>query len=106
MRMPDDFNRTQQLCQIFYDNLSGFDGELLDQSELDRVPYLMQFHSRKGDYVIGDVNPEQTKADYRAQGVIDENGNLNLERFDELVCANRAHLYTEANFAKQAQAAA
>ena len=103
IRQPGDFNRTQKLCQIFFDNFTGFDGELLAQSDIDKIPYLMQFHSRRGDHVIGDVNPEQTKADYRAQGVIDKDGNLDLNRFEELVAANRAQLFTEANFARQAQ---
>ncbi len=101
VRMPDDFNRTQQLCQIFFGAFAGYDGELLNQADLDKIPYLMQFHNRKGDYAIGDVNPEQMRADFRAQGVLDKSNTLNMARFEELVQANRAGLYVERNFALQ-----
>ena len=38
IRMPEDFNRTQRLCQIFFGGFAGHDGELLSQSDLDRIP--------------------------------------------------------------------
>lgn len=56
------------------------------------------FTRTKGDAGIADVNPDQTVEDYRAQGIIDESGTLNWERFNALVSANRSNLYTEANF--------
>ena len=107
IRMPDDFNRTQQLCQIFYGNMAGYNGELLDQSDLDRIPYLMQFQNAKGDAVIGDVNPDQIRADYRRQGLIDTSNQLNWDRFAEMIKANRNGLWTsEQNFGQTARDAA
>jgi len=101
MRMPDDFNRAQRLCQIFFGGVKGYDGELLDQSDLDGIPYLMQFQNAKGDAVIGDINPEQMLADYRHQGLIDKSGSLDWDSFAEMIEANRSRLWTgEQNFAK------
>ncbi|RUS63642.1 hypothetical protein EGN72_03090 [Pseudorhodobacter sp. E13] len=103
VRMPDDFNRTQRLCQIFFGGLAGHDGELLDQSDLDRIPYLMQFQNSKGDAVIGDVNPDQMRADYRRQGIIDDSGDFNWDVFATMVEANRLGLWTgEENFSRSA----
>lgn len=104
IRMPDDFNRTQQLCQIFYGNLAGYNGELLSQPDLDRIPYLMQFQNEKGDAVIGDVNPEQMRADYQRQGIIDAGGNFDWDLFAQMVEANRLALWTgEENFGRAAR---
>lgn len=104
IRMPDDFNRTQQLCQLFFGAMAGFNGELMDQSDLNRIPYLMQFKNEKGDAVIGDVNPEQMRADYRRQGIIDAGGNFDWDLFATMVEANRLALWTgEENFAKTAK---
>lgn len=102
IRMPDDFNRTQRLCQIFFGGFAGHDGELLSQSDLDRIPYLMQFQSAKGDAVIGDINPEQMRADYRRQGIIDEDGNFDWDLFAAMVEANRLALWTgEEHFGRE-----
>lgn len=99
IRIPEDFNRTQQLCQIFFGGFAGHDGELLSQSDLDRIPYLMQFQNAKGNAVIGDINPEQMRADYRRQGIIDEDGNFDWDLFAAMVEANRLALWTgEMNF--------
>ena len=107
IRMPNDFNRAQRLCQIFYDRLAGYDGELLDQSDLDRIPYLMQFQTEKGGAVLGDVNPAQMKADYRRQNVLNKDGALNWERFATMIDANRTGLWTgEENFGQTARDAA
>ena len=103
IRMPDDFNRTQQLCQIFFGEFAGYDGSLLNQTDLDRIPYLMQFQNEKGDAVIGDVNPEQMRADYQRQGIIDSGGNFNWDKFAGMVEANRLGLWTgEENYARSA----
>ena len=93
---------TEQFLGAVVGNRALAGNHLLSQSDLDKIPYVMQFHDRKGDYGIADVNPEQTVEDYRAQGIIDQSGVLNWERFTALVMANRANLYTEANFAAQA----
>ena len=103
VRMPGDFNRSQRLCQIFFGNLAGYDGKLLSQTDLAKIPYLMQFHSAKGDHVIGDINPEQMRADYEAQGIVDETGAVNWRRFEALITANRTGLYVEENFAQTSQ---
>ena len=101
IRMPDDFNRAQRLCQIFYGGMVGYNGELLDQSDLDRIPYLMQFQNKKGDAVIGDANPEQMLADYRQQGLLDDDNRLNWKRFSGMVEANRSGLFgSEQNFSQ------
>ncbi len=76
LNMPDDFRRAQWLNQAFFGAMAGYNGELLDQPDLDRIPYLMQFQNEKGDAVIGDVNPDQMRADYRRQGVLDKDGTL------------------------------
>lgn len=103
IHMPEDFNRAQKLCQIFFGGTAGFDGALLGQSDLDRVPYLMQFHSRNGGAVIGDLNPEQMIDDYRQQGLIDKSGHLNWAKFEGMVTANRLALFgSEENFAQPA----
>ncbi|MEP1520381.1 hypothetical protein [Ascidiaceihabitans sp.] len=103
IRLPDDFNRTQQLCQIFFDDFAGYDGSLLSQTDLDRIPYLMQFQNIKGDAVIGDVNPEQMRADYQRQGIIDAGGNFDWGKFAGMVEANRFGLWTsEENHARSA----
>lgn len=103
IRMPEDFNRTQRLCQIFFGGFAGHDGELLSQSDLNRIPYLMQFQSAKGDAVIGDINPEQMRADYRRQGIIDEDGNFDWDLFAAMVEANRLALWTgEEHFGRAA----
>lgn len=107
IRMPDDFNWTQQLCQIFFGDFAGYDGSLLSQTDLDRIPYLMQFQNSKGDAVIGDVNPEQMRADYQRQGIIDAGGNFDWGKFAGMVEANRLGLFTsERNFGQTAQAEA
>lgn len=106
IRMPGDFNRTQQLSQIFFDNFSGYDGELLSQTDLDRIPYLMQFQNEKGDAVIGDVNPDQMLADYRRQGVLNKDDTLNWERFATMIEANRNGLFfREERYGRDAQQA-
>jgi hypothetical protein len=38
LNMPDDFNRAQQLSQAFFGAMAGYNGELLDQTDLDRIP--------------------------------------------------------------------
>lgn len=107
LNMPDDFNRAQQLSQAFFGAMSGYNGELLDQSDLDRIPYLMQFQNEKGDAVIGDVNPDQMRADYQRQGIIGKDGHLDWDRFATMVEANRNGLYTsERNYGQAAQAEA
>ncbi len=93
---------TEKFLGIVVSNRALAGNHLLDQTDLNKIPYLMQFHDRKADYGIVDVNPEQTIADYRAQGIIDQSGVFNWERFEALVMANRANLYSEANFARQA----
>ena len=103
IRLPDDFNPTQQLCQIFFGEFAGYDGTLLNQSDLDRIPYLMQFQNEKGDAVIGDVNPDQMRADYQRQGIIDANGSFDWDRFAGMVEGNRLGLWTgEENHARSA----
>lgn len=107
LNMPDDFNRAQRLSQAFFGAMSGYNGELLDQSDLDRIPYLMQFQNEKGDAVIGDVNPDQMRADYQRQGIIGKDGHLDWDRFAAMVEANRNGLYTsERNYGQTAQAEA
>ncbi|MFK7966949.1 MAG: hypothetical protein AB8C46_23565 [Burkholderiaceae bacterium] len=93
---------TEQFLGTVVGNRALAGNHLLSQSDLDKIPYLMQFHDRKGDYGIADVNPEQTVEDYRTQEIVDKSGVLNWDRFTALVMANRANLYTEANFATQA----
>ncbi|WP_306046562.1 hypothetical protein [Nioella sp. MMSF_3534] len=105
IRMPGDFHRAQRLSQIFFGGLAGHDGELLDQSDLNRIPYLMQFQNERGDAVIGDVDPERMMADYRQQGLVDASNQLDWDRFAEMVEANRMNLWTEENFSHTAQAA-
>ncbi len=103
IRMPDDFNRTQQLCQIFFGEFAGYDGSLLNQTDLDRIRYLMQFQNAKCDAVIGDVNPEQMRDDYLRQGIIDAGGSFNWDKFAGMVEANRLGLWTgEENYARSA----
>ncbi len=105
LNMPDDFNRAQRLSQAFFGAMAGYNGELLDQSDLARIPYLMQFQNEKGDAVIGDVNPDQMKADYRRQGLLDKDGALNWTRFAAMIEANRNGLYvSERNYGQAAQA--
>ena len=105
IRMPGDFHRAQRLSQIFFGGLAGHDGELLDQSDLNRIPYLMQFQNERGDAVIGDVDPERMIEDYRQQGLIDASNQLDWDRFAEMVEANRMNLWTgEENFSLTAQA--
>lgn len=94
---------TEQFLGTVVGNRALAGNHLLSQSDLDKIPYVMQFHDRKGDYGIADVNPEQTLEDYRAQGIIDPSGTLIWDRFNALVMANRANLYTEANYAQAAQ---
>lgn len=107
LNMPDDFNRAQRLSQAFFGAMAGYNGELLDQSDLDRIPYLMQFQNEKGDAVIGDVNPDQMRADYRRQGVVNKDDTLNWDRFAAMIETNRNGLYTsEQNYGQTAQAEA
>lgn len=107
LTMPDDFNRAQRLSQIFFGAMAGYNGELVDQNDLDRIPYLMQFQNEKVDAVIGDVNPEQMRADYRRQGVLNKDGMLNWDRFAAMIETNRNGLWTsEENFGRNAQNAA
>lgn len=105
IRMPGDFHRAQRLSQIFFGGWAGHDGETLDQSDLNRIPYLMQFQNERGDAVIGDVDPERMMADYRQQGLVDASNQLDWDRFAEMVEANRMNLWTEENFSHTAQAA-
>ena len=93
LRLPEDFNRTKRLMQTLYGGTAGYNGEILQQGDLDRIPYLMQFHSSKGDAMRGDVNPDMMRADLETQGVI-ENGSINWQRFENMVMANRANMYT------------
>jgi hypothetical protein len=80
---------------------------LLSDADLQQIPYLLQFQNRRGDLGIEDVNPEQTREDYQAQGILDAHGVLNWDRFAAMVEANRMALYTgERNYALQAQRAA
>jgi hypothetical protein len=105
--MPDDFNRAQLLSQAFFGAMAGYNGELLDQSDLGRIPYLMQFQNEKGDAVIGDVNPDQMRADYRRQGVLNKDGTLNWDRFAAMIETNRNGLYTsEQNYGQTVQSEA
>lgn len=107
INMPDDFNRTQKFCQALYGNLSGYNGELLSQPDLNRIPYQMQFQNDKGDAVIGDINPEQMQADYRRQGIIDAKGRFDWDLFTQMIEANRLALWTgEENFGRTAREAA
>ncbi len=107
LKMPDDFNRAQRLSQAFFGAMAGYNGELLDQTDLDRIPYLMQFQNEKGDAVIGDVNPDQMLADYRRQGVLNKDDTLNWDRFATMIEANRNGLYvSEERFGQNAQAEA
>jgi hypothetical protein len=104
LNMPNDFNLAQKLSQIFFGAMAGYNGELLDQSDLDRIPYLMKFQNQKGDSVIGDVNPEQLRADYQRQGIIGKDGNLNWERFGQMIAANRNGLFLrEQNFGQESE---
>ena len=101
VRDPDDFVITEKLRRIIIGNEALEGNNLFNQSDIDKIPYLMQFHNRKGDYAIADINPETMVEDFRTQGVLDEDSNVNWERFEELVWANRAGLYSsEENFAK------
>lgn len=95
---PWHYAITNQFLETVVSNRAVAGNNLLSQSDLDKIPYVMQFHDRKGDAGIADVNPEQTVEDYRAQGIIDKSGALDWERFNALVMANRSNLYTEANF--------
>lgn len=93
---------TEQFLGTVVGNRALAGNSLLTQSDLDKIPYLMQFHDRKGDYGIADINPEQTVEDYRKQGIIDKGGALDWEQFSALVMANRSRLYSEANYAAAA----
>ena len=93
---------TEKFLGLVVGNRALAGNNLLSQADLDKIPYLMQFHDRKGDYGIADLNPDQIVDDYRAQSIIDRDGALNWLRFEELVMANRANLYSEANFAAKA----
>jgi hypothetical protein len=100
-------DRAQLLSQAFFGAMAGYNGELLDQSDLGRIPYLMQFQNEKGDAVIGDVNPDQMRADYRRQGVLNKDGTLNWDRFAAMIETNRNGLYTsEQNYGQTVQSEA
>jgi hypothetical protein len=64
----------------------------------------MQFQNEKGDAVIGDVNPDQMRADYQRQGIIGKDGHLDWDRFAAMIEANRNGLFTsEQNYGQTAQ---
>jgi len=78
--------------------------ELRFPADINRTkPHLMQFHSSKGDAMIGDVEPEMIREDFEKQGVI-KNGSIDWLRFEEMVMANRVNMYiAPENFTKQSQ---
>lgn len=92
LRFPGDFNRTKYLQQDFKGGAAGYNGKLLEQSDIDKIPYLLQFHSSKGDAIRGDVDRDLVRKDFEAQGVLDE-GTVNWAKFEQLVTANRENMY-------------
>jgi hypothetical protein len=90
----EDYTITEKLRSIIIGHEAIDGNKLFTTADLAKVPYLMQFHSRHGDYVTGDVDPTQMREDYRAQGIIDKDGQVDWVRFEELVMNNRAHTYT------------
>ena len=104
LHLPNDFHCAQRLCQIFFGGFAGYNGEILDESDLARIPYLMQFQNEKGDHAIGDVNPEQMKADYRRQGLLKKDGSLDWDKFRTMIESNRDSLFgSETNFGLKSQ---
>ncbi len=104
LNMPDDFQRAQKLSQIFFGAMAGYNGELPRQTDLDKIPHLMQFQNEKGDAVLGDVNPDQMRADYQRQGIIAKDGTLDWDLFERMIAANRNGLYFgEEHFADNAK---
>jgi len=92
LRFPGDFNRTKYLQQIFKGGAAGYNGKVLEQGDIDKIPYLLQFHSSKGDAIRGDVDRDLVVKDFQTQGVLEE-GSINWARFEQLVTANRENMY-------------
>jgi hypothetical protein len=90
----EDYTITEKLRSIIIGHETIDGNKLFTDSDLAKIPYLMQFHSSKGDYVTADVDPVQMRKDYRAQGIIDKDGLVDWKRFEQLVMDNRAHTYT------------
>ena len=90
----EDYIITEKLRSILIGHEAIDGNKVFSDDDLANIPYLMQFHSRRGDYVTGDVDPVQMREDYRAQGIIDKDGHVDWERFEQLVMANRANMYT------------
>ena len=79
LRFPGDFNRTKRLAHILLGGASGYDGEILDQREIDKIPSLLQFPKTNSE-------TESVRGGLEELGVI-ENGMMNWVRLEEvLVC--------------------
>ncbi len=102
---PDHFDTTDRFLDVVVRNQALAGNQLLGAEDLSQIDYLMQFHDRRGDLGGADVDPERVLGDYEAQGIVEENGTLNWDRFAELVDANRANRYAESDFEHNREAA-
>jgi len=90
---------TNKLANLLIKDMTIAGNDLFTKEDLRMVPYYMQFHAQKGDAMIGDVNKEQMREDYEAQGLITDGGELDWPKFSALVMANRnSYGYGEQRF--------
>lgn len=88
---PKDWVTTEKVLKIFFDKTTGWDGALLPKEQTEKMKYLLQGHSAKGDATRADADDQRSSRDFKKQGILDENGDVDWERFEEVVKFNREH---------------
>lgn len=78
----DDLTRSSAIMESLLGGLSGYDGEIMTESELDQIRHSLQWFRRKGDAVAGDDNYDWTH-DFAGLGLLTPTGQINTEAFRE-----------------------
>jgi hypothetical protein len=88
---PKDWVITEKVLNIFFDKTTGWDGGLLSKRQTEQMKYLLQGHAAKGDATRADADDQQSTRDFKKQGIIKPNGEVDWNRFGEIVKFNREH---------------
>lgn len=82
--LGDDFNldkqtQTRQVIEALLGRDKGYDGRIIDESDIAMLKWQLQIFSSKGDAAQGDHDIEATRQSLIELGVRDKNGQLNYE---------------------------
>lgn len=89
LNFPKDWVTTQRVLKIFFDHDAGWDNRLLTKHDTEQMKFLLQGNSAKGDASRADRNVDTAVSDLTGQGILDDNGDIDWIRFEEVVSHNR-----------------